>query len=824
MAQDPDRPATEPLTVDITEARTLGDLAGLLRSLRRRHARASRDSELTYRELAARTGWSVTAIAEYFTARTLPPTDRFDALIGLLGATRAEQGMLATARDRVAEQRQARRSEPVAADPPPAGPRQLPADVAVFAGRRTQIAGLDALLTPSPEAGPGGAVIAVLSGMAGVGKTALAVHWAHRVAGRFPDGQLYVDLRGFDPGGRAMDPAEAVRQFLDALDVTARRVPAPLDARAALYRSTLAGRRMLIVLDNARDAAQVRPLLPGVPTCVVVVTSRNRLTGLVAATGAQPILLDPLAADEARDVLTRRIGAGRVSAEPGAVEEIVARSARLPLALVIVAARAATRPDLPLRVLADELEDSRRRLDGLAANDDDPYTDVRAVLSWSYRALTRPAAGLFRLLGWFPGPSMSAEAVAAMADLPVAGARKSLGALAAAHMLETDPEGRYRFHDLLRAYAVERATAEAPPGERATAEAPPVERATAEAPAGERAAAAGRLLAWYLDTTMTAAQLLEPGRRRLDDRPVSTPLPLATRHQALDWFDAEQAGAIDRARLAADTGHDELGWRLFAESGGYFLLRRSRTDRVAHGLVALRSARRTGDRYGEAYVLNCLGLALGAPDRERALFSFRRALRIRHEIGDLAGEAATLNNLGPLYWDLHRFDETVECFRRALAIAGETGNQHSQIVALNNLGEAYLRLGRFGDALRVQERALVLARTLSHAVSEGFALHNLGGIYRESGRFDRSRDYYDEALAVRRRAGDRHGEATTLFDLGSLLQGAGRAGGALKSWRAALTIFEELDAPEAAETRRRVNEIAPLRGGNAAGEGLRSPG
>jgi tetratricopeptide (TPR) repeat protein len=797
MAQDPDRQGTEPFTLDITEARTLDDLAGLLRSLRRRHARANRDSELTYRELAAKTGWSVTAIAEYFTARTLPPTDRFDALTGLLGATRSEQGMLATARDRVAEQRQARRVEsatpgPPKRRPPVAGPRQLPADIAGFAGRRTQLACLDALLNPPSDPDASGAVISVISGTAGVGKTALAVHWAHRVADRFPDGQLYVDLRGFDPGGQAMDPAEAVRHFLEALEVAGLRIPARTDERAALYRSTLAGRRMLILLDNARDVAQVRPLLPGAPTCVVVVTSRNQLTGLVAAAGAQPVLLDPLATGEARHVLTRRVGADRVSAEPRAVEEIITRCARLPLALVIVAARAATRPRLPLHVLADELSDSRRRLDNLTADDDDPYTDVRAVLSWSYRVLARPAARLFRLLGWFPGPSMSAEAVAALADLPVAEAKKLLGALATAHMLETDPEGRYRFHDLLRTYAGE--------------------RASTEARAGERAETAGRLLTWYLHTTTTAAQLLEPGRRRLADRPAlsrSWQLPLATRHQALEWLDAEQPGAVARARLAADTGHDDLGWKLFTESGGFFLLRKSRTDRIAHGLLALRSARRTGDRYGEAYVLNCLGLALGATDRERALFSFRRALRIRHEIGDLAGEAATLNNLGPLYWDQHKFDEALDCLQRALAIARETGNQHSQVVALNNLGEAYLRLGRFGDALEVQEQALALARTLSHAVSEGFALHNLGGIHRESGRFDHSQAYFQEALAVRRQTGDRHGEATTLLELGSLFHGAGEVSVALRSWRQALTIYEELDASEASETRRRIDEVSP---------------
>jgi len=515
----------------------------------------------------------------------------------------------------------------------------------------------------------------------------------------------------------------------------------------------------------------------------VVVTSRNQLTGLVAGAGARPVLLDRFTPAEARLVLTRRIGAERVSAEPLAVEELIARCARLPLALVIVAARAATRPRLPLQVLADEL-----RLDNLVT-EDDLHTDVRAVLSASYRALLRSAARLFRLLGWFPGRVMGAEAVAAMAGLPLAAARKQLDVLATSHLLETDPDGRYGFHDLLHAYAVE--------------------RANAEAAAGERAEAAGRLLAWHLHATVTAAQLLEPGRRTLPDRPSPSPswrLPFDTRDEALAWFDREQSGAVARARLAGETGHDELGWKLFTESGGYFLLRRSRAGRIAHGLLALRSVRRTGDRYGEAYVLNGLGLALGEADRRRALFSFRRALRIRHEIGDLAGAAATLNNLGPVYWDQGRFDESLDCFRQALAIARRTSNQHSQVVALNNLGEIYRRLGRFADALDVQEQALTLSRELNHPVSEGNALHNLGGIHRESGRLDRSRAYFEEAVAVRRRHGDRHGEASSLVELGSLRHVAGEAGSAVRSWRQALTIFEELDAPEAAETRRRIDD------------------
>ena len=824
----------ERFALDIAGARTLEDLALLLRALRRRYARGTRDSELTYRELASRTGWSATAIAEYFTARTLPPTDRFDALVRLLGATPAEQGALATARDRLAEQRRTERTPPGLAparspqttppdatpaspgtgSPPPdtgptpagvarnplqdhrAPPRQLPAAVSGFVGRRRYLTRLNALLAPPPGTAPTAVVIATVSGTAGVGKTALAVHWAHQVADRFPDGQLYVDLRGFDPTGQAMDPAEAMHRFLDALGLPAHLVPVDVEALPALYRSTLAGRRMLILLDNARDVAQVRPLLPGVPECLVLVTSRHQLTGLVATSGADPVNLDRLSPREARDLLNRRIGAHRVAAEPDAAEEIIVHCARLPLALVIVAARAATHPRRPLRSLAAQLRDSRERLDRLAAGDD-PYSDVRAVLSWSYRALPAPAARMFRLLGWFPGPSVSAAAVAALAGVPVGRANQILDALATTHMLETDSRGRYHLHDLLRVYATE--------------------QAHADMGSDQCAAAAGRVLAWYLHCTIAAAQLMEPGARQVAPGPApdgSWQVPFTSHEQALDWCDIEQPGALARARLAVQTGHDELAWKQFVASGAFFLLRRSYVDRVAHGAIALRAAHRTGDHHAEACVLNSLGIAYAPVDRTRALGCYRRALHLRREIGDLLGETATLNNLGPVYWELRRYDEALECLRGALTIADRTGNRHSQLVGLNNVGEAYLRLGRADEALPFLQRALTLARALNHTVSEGYALNNLGGVYRELGRYDEARQTFQEALAVRRRSGDRQGEANTLVEWGNLCLRAGQAPDAGRLWRRALAIYEDLGVPETTDLRRQLDgavEPAPAR-------------
>jgi hypothetical protein len=331
-------------------------------------------------------------------------------------------------------------------------PRQLPAAVAHFAGRTGELATLTGLLHGRADTG-GTVVISAIGGTAGVGKTALAVHWAHRVADRFPDGQLYVNLRGFDPGGQVMDPAEAVRRFLDALNVSPERIPVDLDAQAALYRSQLAGKRMLVVLDNARDTAQVRPLLPGAPGCLVVVTSRNQLTGLIASDGAHPVTLDLLTGEEARQLMVRRVGADRVAAEPAAVAEIITRCAHLPLALVLVAARAAVRPHGGLRVLAKELRDARQRWQMLTG--DDPASDVQAVFSWSYQTLTSDAARLFRLLGLHPGPEVSAVAAASLARLPASTARPVLTELTGASLLVEHTPGRYAFHDLLRAYATD---------------------------------------------------------------------------------------------------------------------------------------------------------------------------------------------------------------------------------------------------------------------------------------------------------------------------------------------------------------------------------
>ncbi len=346
---------------------------------------------------------------------------------------------------------------PGPASSPARVPRQLPGAVPHFTGRSEELARLSQITDQARSQAPGTVLISAIGGTAGVGKTALAVHWAHQVANRFPDGQLYVDLRGFGPSCAPMPAATAVRRFLDALAVPAERIPADLDAQIGLYRSLLAGKRILIVLDNARDPDQVRPLLPGAAGCMVLITSRSRLTDLIALDGAIPLTVDLLTTREARELLVRRLGRARVSGEPAAADELIGLCARLPLAVNIAASGALAHPRTPLSSLAAELRDTRRRLDLLSAGTG--AANLRAVFSWSCQTLSSPAARMFRLLGRHSGPDISIAVAASLAATGPDQARRALDELTAAHLLTEHAHGRYRLHDLLRAYATEQAQA-----------------------------------------------------------------------------------------------------------------------------------------------------------------------------------------------------------------------------------------------------------------------------------------------------------------------------------------------------------------------------
>ncbi len=737
---------------------------------------------------------------------------RWDAahwrMLSTIDTTRAADRLTAVARAELSH-RGRRLATPSAAPaaPSPASrdevepvvPRQLPAAVAHFAGRTAQLAALTALLPNDPNpAGPVAAgsdpapaesdavVIAAIGGTAGVGKTTLAVHWAHRFADRFPDGQLYVNLRGFDPDSSTVVASAALRRFLVALGVPPHQVPAGPDAQAALYRSRLAGRRMLIVLDNARDADHVRLLLPGAPGCLVLVTSRNQLSSLVTVEGAHPLTVDLPSPAEARDMLARRLGDRRVAAEPEAVEQIVTRCARLPLALAIVAARAAARPDFPLSVLADQLGASRNRLDDLVGGD--AISDVRAVFSWSYTTLAPDAARLFRLLGLHPGPDISPHAAASLAALPPSGARPLLDELAGVHLIVEHAPGRYRFHDLLRTYAVE--------------------RATAVDPDHERHAATRRVLDHYLHTAYAAAMLLDPRREPIEPAPPEqgvAPDAPADYQRALAWFAAEHLVLLAAVRHAADAGLDTLAWQL-AWTLVDFLDRRGHWhDHVASGRIAVAAAARLGDPsvLARAHRLLARGLTLLGRFDDSATH-LHHALDLHRDTADHLGQAHTHLNIAFAREQQGRHHDALDHTGQALALYREAGHEAGQASALSALATYHALLGDHHQALTHGEQALALHQKLDYPYGQAAAWDSLGHAHHQLGHHARAITCYRHTLDLVRRLGDRYNEASTLVHLGDLHRITGDPDTAHTTWKQALVILDELDHPQADQVRARL--------------------
>ncbi|MGH3678793.1 MAG: ATP-binding protein, partial [Natronosporangium sp.] len=619
--------------------------------------------------------------------------------------------------------------------------------------------------------------------------TALAVHWAHQVADQFPDGQLYANLRGFHPSGRIMEPAEAVRGFLDALGVPPQRIPAGLAAQAGLYRSTLAGRRVLVVLDNARDADQVRPLLPGSPTCLVVVTSRNQLTGLVATETAQPLLLDLLEPDEARELLAGRLGPDRVATEPDAVAEIIDRCTRLPLALAVTAARAAAYPGFPLRVLAAQLREAQAGLDGFAA--DDPATDARAVFSWSYQILSAEAATLFRQLGRHAGPDISVPAAASLGALPLPGARRLLAELARAQLVTEHTPGRYTFHDLLRAYAAE--------------------LSDHEDADHDRQAALHRLLDHYLHTAAAAAPLIT-------SRLVSVTLPqlhpgvaperLVGQEQATTWFASEHTvllAAIDRASLA---GLDTHAWQLAWAVAGYFYRRWLWHDLAATARTALVAARRLGDLVGQARAHANLGGAYTYLDRQPdGQAHLQHALHLNRQLGDSAGQARVHLFLAVGYESQDRYADAFCHAQQALDLYLAADERADLPRALNAVGWYHSLLGRHEQALHHCQRALAMQREHGDRHGQAGTVDSLGHIYHRLGQRRAAIASYQRALELSRADGNRHLEATTINHLGDVHLAAGEPDAARTTWREALAILDELGSWEAGKVRAKLQNL-----------------
>jgi DNA-binding SARP family transcriptional activator len=664
-------------------------------------------------------------------------------------------------------------------------PRQLPPPAPHFTGRAGQLKELSELLDQTT--GPGAtAAVSVIAGTAGVGKTSLAVYWAHQVAGSFPDGQLYVDLRGFDPSGSPVAPADAIRGCLDALGIPAERMPPTLDARAGLLRSLLAGRRMLILLDNARDAAQVRPLLPGTPGCLTVITSRQEPTGLAATHGAQVLSLDVLSDAEAAEFLARRLGPQRVAAERQAVTELIRLCARLPLALAIIAARASVRRKLPLAALVAELQDSRRVLDALSGGETD--ASVRAVISWSYRQLDDLAALMFRLLGTHPGPDVSVPAVASLAGLPAAQVRRQLTALTTAHLIAETAPGRFGFHDLLRAYAAEQAREHCPP-----------------AKFGE---ARLRALDHYLQTGFTAALLLEPYRVQIKlppPRPGVQAEPLADDQQALAWFEAEHQVILAAVNMAAGTGHDGYAWQLawilvdFLDWRGYW------HDWEVTQEIALAACHRLGDVRGQAHARRSLARAthqLGRHDETPAHLD--AALEKFGEIGDVLGQARCHIDIAAVLEPQGRYAEAINHAQQALDQYRAAGDLAGQASALNAVGWCHAMAGDHRLALSYCEQAIVLHRKVGDKASQAATWDSIGFAHHHLGQHAEAIACYRRALGVYAEIGHRHSQAETLTHLAETQHASGEQAAARQTWRQALAILDDLHHADADRIRARL--------------------
>ena len=671
--------------------------------------------------------------------------------------------------------------KPAPAAAQPSGPAQLPHGLPYFTGRTAELDQLTAL-----AAGDRSVMIAAITGTAGVGKTSLALQWAHRVAPDFPDGQLYVNLRGFDPHGSPVEPGEVLRGFLEAFGVAAQQIPAALQDRSARYRSLLAGRRVLVVLDNARDTDQVLPLLPGTPGSAAVVTSRSRLSALVAA-GAVPVTLELLTAAEAALLLARRFGADRAAAEPDAVADLTTMCARLPLALAIVAARAAAFPHHRLAALAAELRQARGGLDAFMGETES--SDARAVLSWSYQQLSDAAARLFRLLGLHPGPEITHPAAASLAGVPVRQVRRLLTELSGAHLLEERAPGRFSFHDLLRAYAAE--------------------QAHDIDPEPERRAATGRVLDHYLHTAHAADRLLYAYREPIAvdaADPAATVLEFADPDAALDWFGTESpvlVDAIGRATAAGFPGHtSRLTWVITA-----FLNYQGKWHEWATCLqAALDACARTADVDGEAMAHRLMSIAL----LQQGLVD--AAGRHAQQALDIYGRSGDKTRMARLHLDLGRLLErqgdhraALERARLALGLSREDGDRAGEADALNWIGWYSANLGHHTDALRYCRESLQLHSEVGDHPGQADTWDTLGFANHHLGDYAEAIACYEQALAIWRRLGDRYEVATTLLRLGDTREATGDHAAAGAVWQEAGAILDDLGHPEAVQLRARID-------------------
>ncbi len=630
---------------------------------------------------------------------------------------------------------------------PATAPRQLPAPPEPFTGRAVELRLLD-------EA----ASVVAITGTGGVGKTSLAVHWAHRAAERFPDGQLYVNLHGFGPSGAAVSPGDALLRFFTALGVPRGSIPDDLAAQTELLRDTLCGKRILVLLDNARDAAHVEPLLPHVDGCVVIVTSRAALTSLP---GALPVPLGLLPADDARELLARRVGHDRAAGEPDAIDTVVRRCARLPLALAVAGARAASQPQFSLSALADELA-------GLDAFADDDVTDLRSVFSHSCKALSPPALRLFRLLGLMLGPDVDAAAAASLAGLPLAQTHALLAELTAAHLVEEHAPGRFTFHDLLRDYAAELA--------------------------GDEPAEALRRLLDHLTQTAVDAAMAFSAHRVPPHLPPPLPgvllEPPRTLDAARDWLLTERTALLAAMRAGTPEQTWRIGWVLadvLDRQGHWRDFRWSQEQAVA-------ALEQLDDPAGLARTLINLGRAYRRAGRqEESDAALRRAFDMY--AGDPGGQATVLMNLGISAVHQDRFTDAIEHTRRGLALFEEAGEIYGQANALTGLSHTYGRMGEYATSLEHALRALALYKEIEHITGQAEAWGNAGTAHSGLGDHAAAVAAMSRSIEMYRRGGDLVLEAMITDQLGDILAAANDTRQARVAWRRAASLYAQCGHP-----------------------------
>jgi len=683
-------------------------------------------------------------------------------------------------------------ADPAAASPRPATqrPAQLPTDIADFTGREEQVRHLSDALAGAPDSESGAVRIALVAGYGGLGKTSLAIHAAHRVRSQFPDGQLYVDLLGAtqDP----LPPGDVLGRFLRDLGIDGRDIPVDEAERAARFRTALAGRQVLIVLDNARDAAQVRSLLPGSASCAVLITTRSRMPDLASIRLVDLHVLDDA---EALTLFTRVVGDKRAATEPEATAELLDACGGLPLAIRICAARLATRPSWTIRTMANRLRDEHRRLDELAVGD----LAVRASFEVSFATLPSRKRGVaparaFCLLGLWQGPTISCAAAAALFGSSYDDATDALELLVDANLLECVAPDRYKFHDLLRVYAAE--------------------RALANVPEQDRSAAVVRLLTWYLHTADAAGTAVAPNRYNIAIEPAGPPAQAALSftgpEDALAWYDSERYNVVAVTRHAANQGLHDIAWRIPPPLWMLFHSRDNWADSIATHQIALNSARAAGNRLGEAWILNNLGAILGFTDGHEAVRHLEQAMALRRELGDRRGEAQSANNLADHLARLGRREEGVSMLHRALELNREIGHRYGEAVVLVNLGDALLGLDRPREALPWLHEAHEVFAEVKDPDGLGFAAHARGRCYMALGRESEAVDSYHEALASHQSSGNRQRQAVTLRYLGRAHAKAGRIDRASESLAHSAAIYHQLGDTEQADAVRA--ELADLSG------------